>query len=119
MVDSSGPVVTVTQGFPANINCSVQGYPLPSIKWLFQEQELTPNGRISINSTTIADKVFSILTIGAVSYVRHSGLYACLAENSVGEDLVVTQLSVKCKPKLYTMFSYTCYITFCSQFHQM
>ena len=115
VVNGSGPVVIVTEGLMAHLLCSVQGQPLPSVKWLFNEKEIIQDG-ITMTTTVLGDTVNSVLTIGAVSYVRHRGLYVCLAENSVGEDLTAIQLIVRCKLSAITatLLNESCILYICS-----
>ena len=97
MVGGNGPVVTVTEGQTANITCSAQGQPLPSLKWQFHGTNVLPDSTITIVSSRVGDTIVSVLMIGAVSYNRHRGLYMCLAESRVGEDLRAVELHVRCK----------------------
>lgn len=88
VIVASVEVVSVSVGEDVNLPCHVFGHPL-IIQWFKKEKklamslrhEMTSNGTLTISRTTTSD----------------SGMYLCMASNSLGNDTKRTQLIVKSK----------------------
>eukprot|EP00794_Sanderia_malayensis_P006113 gene6113-6817_t len=71
------------------LRCTADGYPAPSIGFVFNSTKLQSSNRISINTGT--------LTIKLVDYVTDDGFYQCLAKNRDGavlSNIIVVRIRV-------------------------
>ncbi|KAK6109169.1 Immunoglobulin I-set domain family protein [Brugia pahangi] len=82
-----------TNGDPVSVECSVSGYPAPTIQWLRNGDILVPEHDrylISYDGETTTLKFTSIATSDA-------GKYVCIAKNQEGEAKTAMQLDVEPK----------------------
>ena len=96
MCFSVAPNVTVRQcptvvneGNDATLYCDVTGNPVPSITWI----------RLSTGEVTIVSNNNS-LVFAAINR-NESGLYQCIANNSIGNDSKNCTVDVQCKLNNY------------------
>ncbi|XP_038149283.1 matrix-remodeling-associated protein 5-like isoform X2 [Cyprinodon tularosa] len=95
IVSTSPFTSTVNYGGSLNLNCSVIGYPSPTIIWRIPTRKLVdmhysfdqrlkvhPNGTLSVHAVTQKD----------------SGDYLCIARNKVADDYRILRVSVATKP---------------------
>ncbi|PFX16334.1 Fibroblast growth factor receptor 4 [Stylophora pistillata] len=78
---------TVDAGFNITFNCTAKGHPMPSIKWIKNDNSLAirSNPRINVSQTDLDDvQIHSQLIIKDVKR-EDNGKYHCLANNSEGE----------------------------------
>ena len=80
-----------------SITCMATGYPVPDIVWLNNGSEVDEN-RI-IPGSIIATGVANMYNVNASIIVRRgdTGIYTCLANNSVGNDARTFNITVQCK----------------------
>ena len=78
---------TVDAGFNITFNCTAKGHPMPSIKWIKNDNSLAvrSNPRINVSQTVLDNvQIHSQLIIEDVKR-EDDGKYHCLANNSEGE----------------------------------
>lgn len=81
--------IAVSVNKPAVLECSVQGYPTPSVQWERQDFEpLSPDIRVSPSG--------SRLTIPRIA-AHQSGAYVCTAENLFGLEPATIHVTVTCE----------------------
>ena len=89
---------TVTEG--GTITCEAIGYPIPDIKWLNNGSEV--NESRLVNGTSMATGVGNLFSKSVSMIVRGSddGVYTCVANNILGSDNSLVNITVQCKYKL-------------------
>ena len=88
-VDS--PFITVNEGSPVNITCTVSGVPIPNVSWELNDQ-IAPfmqtithvNVSTTTNGHVLPGKVISTLHLINPLYPDHQGTYECTGENEFG-----------------------------------
>ena len=80
-----GDSLFTVSGTNLTISCSVDGKPIPKVKWMKGNQSLPSDGRMAVSGTT--------LTIGEVQ-VSDSGLYVCNASSAGGVTTAVSTVTV-------------------------
>ncbi|XP_058015765.1 leucine-rich repeat and immunoglobulin-like domain-containing nogo receptor-interacting protein 4 [Ahaetulla prasina] len=81
--------VVVHEGEQANLTCSSDGDPPPSISWV-NPQNITLDSTGKGRSTVLPDGTLKILYV----LLEDSGLYRCVASNAAGNDSMVASLQV-------------------------
>ena len=79
----------VNESNDAKLYCNATGNPVPGIKWI----------RRSTGDDTIVSKKSALMF--AAIYRNESGLYQCIANNSVGNDSKNCTVDVQCKLNNY------------------
>ena len=79
-----------TEGSTVNLECSVLAHPAPSISWFWNRAPFEPSSECSLSF----DGVLATLQIEAVS-AELSGMFKCVATNSVGSARTLCNLSVQ------------------------
>ena len=79
----------VSESNDATLNCNATGNPVPSIKWIRRS-----TGEVAIVSNN------SVLVFAAI-HGNESGLYQCIANNSIGNDSKNWTVDVHCKLNNY------------------
>ncbi|XP_070569724.1 leucine-rich repeat and immunoglobulin-like domain-containing nogo receptor-interacting protein 2 [Ptychodera flava] len=102
--------VYVDEGNTVKLTCNATGVPEPNVSWI------TPNGDIinksgNSNDTTVEFGDLALNNQGTIVIVRsqmkHSGLYACIAVNLLGDAACITHLSIVQKVTSSTLYSTT------------
>jgi hypothetical protein len=70
---------TLTEGVPAELQCLIDGRPMPTIKWLFNDIEIIPSDNLAI----LQDKNLCSLCIKEVKQ-KDLGTYTCNLKNALG-----------------------------------
>lgn len=73
----------VPEGYDVTLECNATGNPVPSIGWIME-------------STGIVVSINSILIVSNISR-NASGVYQCIAMNSIGNDTKNCRVDVYCK----------------------
>ena len=81
--------IVVIESNDATLYCNATGNPVPSIKWIRRSRG---------DDTIVSNK--SALVFPAI-YRNESGLYQCIANNSVGNDSKNCTVDVQCKLNNY------------------
>ena len=81
-----------------NITCNATGYPPPDIVWLNNNGSVVDENRLVLNSV-MATGVGNVSSRIVSMIVRRgdSGVYKCVANNSIGNDTSAISITVKCK----------------------
>ncbi|XP_064457274.1 hemicentin-1-like isoform X2 [Ornithodoros turicata] len=75
------------------LECEADGTPTPHIAWMRDDSEL-------LNDAVLKqDETMSILSVDPVSQ-QDGGMYACIAENKVGQRKAMAQVKVRVPPKI-------------------
>ena len=90
-------VYNITEG-DASITCTATGYPVPDIVWLNNDGSEVDKNRVKTDSTmaTGVGNLYNVsvsMTIGR----NDTGVYACIANNSIGNDTHTINITVSCK----------------------
>ena len=96
----------IIEGNNITITCEATGIPLSTIVWTFSGRVLMSD---SVNTTTGNGGVLRVteaLTIMNVSR-KHTGVYTCSANNSVGSDNSNISITVQCKLLLCILLTLT------------
>ena len=72
---------TVTEGNPINLTCHANGFPVPSVVWKKDGQEISSMSVLHIESSQRSD----------------SGRYICIASNTLQKKEMETFVTVNCK----------------------
>ena len=86
-ITDSKPVVVVAEGEDVELACAAQGYPVPTYTW---HRNAQPIRQIAFNRIRQND---GSLRIGQVM-LSDGGIYRCSVNNSVGSEMIETQLIV-------------------------
>ena len=70
-----------TNGTEASLNCSTDGYPLPSIVWLRHQRPIANKSMLYFSSILASD----------------AGVYQCTVENAIGLKQINVEVNVTCK----------------------
>ena len=102
------PVVTIPETkhtFNATesnwITCTAEGYPIPDIIWLNNNEREVDKDRL-VTDTPVATGVGNLFSMSVSMIVRRGddGVYTCVANNSLGSDNSSVNIIVQCKCKL-------------------
>ena len=90
--------LTVEQSSSVELSCNVSGVPLPQVEWFTNSSDgLTPvDDNVVIGSMENENGVSSTLTLLSIQ-LSESGVYLCMANNSLGFDTAQTLITVYCK----------------------
>ena len=86
----------VTEG--DSITCTATGYPVPDIVWLNNDGSVVDKSRLvtgSVMATGVGN--VSSLSVSMIVGRSDSGVYKCLATNSVGNNTNTINITVHCK----------------------
>ena len=98
--------LSITEGSTVNLECSVLAHPAPSISWFWNRAPFEPTSECSLSF----DGVLATLQIEAVS-AELSGMFKCVATNSVGSARTLCNLSVQ-GSLLFYAFTYSSIIVY-------
>ena len=86
----------VTEG--DNITCTATGYPVPDIVWLGNDGSEVDKNRL-ITDSAIATGVGNLYNVSVSMTVgrNDTGVYKCIANNSIGNDTRTINITVNCK----------------------
>ena len=95
-------MISAVQGSSVELGCAAQGFPIPSYSWSRNSMSLTTNSITeftSSSSSSMLDRNKQITQIdGSLRFRQVSlldaGLYQCLVNNSIGSEMMETQLIV-------------------------
>ena len=98
-----GQQLSVTEGSGGSITCTATGYPIPTVVWQNSDGSSLSNNRLvsgnPVISSTGVGNVTSIsvelMVIGAMRI--DTGMYRCLASNSVSSTTRNINITVQCK----------------------
>jgi len=99
-----GQEFNITEGSNRSIRCTAIGYPAPTVVWQNSDgSSLSSNSRLVsgdpvISPTGIGNMTsvsVELMVIGAMRV--DTGMYRCSANNSLGDGMVVTTLTIQCK----------------------
>ncbi|XP_029312068.1 myosin light chain kinase, smooth muscle-like isoform X2 [Cottoperca gobio] len=82
---------TLPKGATAQLQCVVNGYPQPEVKWLQNEKLVTESGRVTMEQHE--DGLCSLVL--ADLEPSDSGVYVCRAGNKLGEAMCSAKLKVE------------------------
>jgi len=96
----------VTEG--DNITCTATGYPVPDIVWLNNDGSVVDNNRL-VTGSVVATGDGNISSVSLSMIVRRNddGIYACVADNSVGNDNITVNITIQFQCKFYTIYIHT------------
>ena len=108
----------IAEGDNVTITCECIGFPIPDIVWLRNNEILYDSDRLLISDTvnmligvTMVSRVIRNLTITNASR-EDTGVYTCIANNSVGSDNSDISITVQCKFVLFSIRSLYMYIVY-------
>ncbi|KAM4628583.1 receptor-type tyrosine-protein phosphatase S isoform 1-T2 [Polymixia lowei] len=78
----------IMPGGSVNITCVAVGSPMPYVKWMLNQEDLTPEDEMPVGRNVLE-----------LSSVRESANYTCVAMSSLGIIEAVAQITVKSLPK--------------------
>ena len=96
VVASGETEVVENRGGNVNVSCIARGFPLSTVSWFHDGMELeTDQAKVTITETRNVeeDEVESTLVLTELT-AQDSGLYTCLAENTIGNTSSEFKLSV-------------------------
>ena len=90
-------VYTITED-DDNITCTATGYPVPDIVWLNNDGSVVDKNRLITDSvmTTVTGNLSSV-SVSMIVTSNDTGVYTCVANNSVGNDTNTITIIVPCK----------------------
>ena len=96
----------ITEG--NSITCTATGYPAPDIVWLNNDGSEVEGNRIKTESA-MATGIGNLYNVSVSMTVgrNDTGVYICIAYNSIGNDTHTTNITVNCK-ELAGVLSYPC-----------
>jgi hypothetical protein len=86
-ITDSKPTVVVREGNNVELGCSAQAFPLPTYTW---HRNAQPIRQISFNRVLQFDGSLRIRQV----LLSDAGIYRCNVNNSVGSEMIETQLIV-------------------------
>ena len=94
-----------------SLNCEAMGFPIPSLLWPHDGQDISPNDKkqnVQTNQKMSEIKVVSRLLIRRSEF-KDRGMYRCLVSNLVGHDKASSVVTVQCMISLLPKqeFEYT------------
>ena len=88
-----------------NITCAATGYPVPDIVWLNNDGSQVDENRLVINNVMATATVnLSSVSVSMIVTRNDTGVYMCVANNSVGNDTNTITILVQCKLLLKHVF---------------
>ena len=80
------------------ITCTATGYPVPIIVWLNNDGSKVDKNRINTDST-MATGVGNLTNVSVSMTIgrNDTGVYTCIANNSIGNDTRTINITVNCK----------------------
>ena len=85
-------VIRCRQGEPLHLQCSFNGRPTPSVRWLRNGLPYVPNdSRIYVENV---DGVGKLMISGTTVVEYSGGMYQCRAENTAGVSLLSTWVDI-------------------------
>ena len=99
-----GQEFNITEGSNGSITCTAIGYPVPTVVWQNSDGSSWSNNRlvsgspVNISSTgigNVSSVSVELMVIGAMRV--DSGMYRCLANNSVSSTTKNITITVQCK----------------------
>ena len=100
--------LTVEQSSSVELSCNVSGVPLPLVEWFTNSSDgltaVTVNRNVVIESMEGENGVSSTLTLLSIQ-LSESGVYLCMANNSLGFDTAQAQVYVFGKVSLFLCIS--------------
>ena len=88
--------IAVTEG--GSITCTATGYPVPNIVWQNNDESEVDENRIKTDSA-MATGVGNLYNVSVSMTVgrNDTGVYVCIANNSIGSDTRTINITVNCK----------------------
>ena len=97
ILSDSEEALIVTEG--ANITCTATGYPVPNILWLNDNRTVVDEDRlVGVMAEGVGN--LSVVSVSLIIRRNDSGLYTCVASNSVGNDSHIINIIVQSKLSL-------------------
>ena len=104
-----GEQFNITEGSDGSITCTATGYPVPIVAWQNSDGSSLSNNRLVSDSPVISStgvgNVSSVsvelMVIGAMRV--DTGMYRCLANNSVSSTARNIGITVQCKSQIISM----------------
>ena len=80
------------------ITCTATGYPVPDIVWLNNDGSEIDKNRVKSDST-MATGVGNLSNVSVSMIIgrNDTGVYICIANNSIGNDTCTINITVNCK----------------------
>ena len=94
-VPKNGQLYTLTEG--DNITCTATGYPVPDLDIVWLNNDESNNRLVTDSLVADNDSVSVSLTIRR----SDTGIYSCVANNSVGNIIHAINVTVQCKLKFF------------------
>ena len=92
---------TIREGNTTTITCEAIGYPPPTIVW--NRTNGTLSDRVSVSDSVSAPTGYGNVTRVSVNltitnaFREDTGVYTCFANNSIGSDESIVNITVQCK----------------------
>ena len=96
------PIITILEEYTVtegdNITCTATGYPEPDIVWLNHDGSVVDKNRL-VTDSEITTGVDNLVKVNVSMTVRRNdgGVYKCVANNSVGNNTSIINITVNCK----------------------
>ena len=87
----------IITGKVTNLTCQGKGNPQPTILWLKNGQKITKISRVTVSSSTSADKLVTSELVNSDTKYEDSGVYTCVIDNTVGGTNSSGTILVHCK----------------------
>ena len=98
ILPDSERALIVTEG--ANITCTATGYPVPNILWLNDNRTVVDEDRLVGVMTKGVGNLYVVVSVSLIIRRNDSGLYTCVASNSVGNYSRIINITVQSKLSL-------------------
>ena len=96
LITASEQEFNITEG--DIITCTATGYPVPDIVWLNNDGSEIDKNRVKSDST-MATGVGNLSNVSVSMIIgrNDTGVYICIANNSIGNDTRTINITVNCK----------------------
>ena len=109
-ITTSPQNTTIVSPSDIALNCEAIGFPIPSLLWQHDGQDISPNDQkqsVQTNQIMSEIKVKSSLLIRRSEF-RDRGMYRCLVSNLVGHDEASSVVTVQCMISLLPKQEFEC-----------
>ena len=92
-----GQQFNIIEGTNGSITCTATGYPVPTVVWQNSDGSSLSNGRLVSSSPVISSTGISIELTVIGANRTDSGIYRCLANNTINSTSRNISYTVQCK----------------------
>lgn len=103
-VEEFGKSKNLVQGDPLVLECHAWGYPTPSVQWLHEEENITPEADARVSLSVYENIENATLRIEDINF-DDKGEYTCVATNILGQSANST-ITVRVKDKLAALWPF-------------